>query len=102
MTVRTQIYLPEALHHRLKNRARILRRSMAEQVREALERYLDTEEAPRPIPNDPIWDLPSHAIEGSSGSRTDIAARHDDYLYGWNKRKRAPTSTKGAKRGRRR
>ena len=102
MPVRTQIYLPETLHKRLKTRGRILNRSMAEQVREALERYLATEEAPTPIPDDPIWDLPRHAIDGPPGSPTDVAVRHDDYLYGWQKTGKTRTSMKGPKRGRRR
>lgn len=82
MAIRTQIYLPEALHRRLKSRARILNKPMAEQIREALERYLATEEAPEPIPDDPIWSIPDHAVGGAAGSPRDIAARHDKYLYG--------------------
>ena len=82
MSIRTQIYLPEALHRRLKGRARILNKPMAEQIREALERYLVTEEAPEPIPDDPIWSIPEHAVGGDPGSPRDIAVRHDEYLYG--------------------
>ncbi len=102
MAVRTQIYLPEALHHRLKSRGRILNKSMADQVREAVKRYLDLEEAPRPIPDDPVWDLPDHAIEGPPGWPTDMAARHDFYLYGWSKQKATRTRRKVAGRSRRR
>jgi hypothetical protein len=81
VAVRTQIYLPEALHRRLKSRARILNKPMAVQIREALERYLATEEAPEPIPDDPIWSIPDYAVGGAAGSPRDIAARHDEYLY---------------------
>ncbi len=85
MAVRTQIYLPEDLHHKLKSRARLLNRPMAEQIREAIERYLETDDAPRPMPDDPLWSLPEHAIAGPPDN---IAVRHDEILYGWKKPRR--------------
>ncbi|MGQ0568142.1 MAG: FitA-like ribbon-helix-helix domain-containing protein [Armatimonadota bacterium] len=100
MAVRTQIYLPDALHSRLKRRAAILNRSMADQVREAVERYLETEEAPPAIPDDPIWRLPDHAIEGPGGSPTDVATRHDAHLYAWTRQKKSSRSAKPGRRGR--
>lgn len=101
MTVRTQIYLPEVVHQRLKSRGRILRKSMATQVREAVERYLEVAEATESIPDDPIWDLPDHAISTASGTPTDIASRHDMYLYGWNKAPRSRSKTRSRRRKRR-
>ncbi len=102
MVVRTQIYLPEDLHNRLRSRGRILKQSMAEQVREAVERYLEAADAPRSVPNDPIWDLPDHAFKAPPGSPTDVAARHDAYLYGWRSKKPLRTRKAGSKRSSRR
>jgi len=102
MAVRTQIYLPEDLHNHLKSRGRILKRSMAEQVREAVERYLADDDAPEAAPNDPIWSLPAHAIAGPPGSPTDIAARHDAYLYRWDKKKASRSQKIGTRRSTRR
>ncbi len=100
MAVRTQIYLPETVHHRLKIRGRLLGKSMADQVREAVERYLDVADAAESAPDDPIWDLPEHAVATPPGLPTDTASRHDRYLYGWNKpsRARAKTRTRPRKR----
>ncbi|MGQ0548906.1 MAG: hypothetical protein ACT4PY_04465 [Armatimonadota bacterium] len=100
MAVRTQIYLPEAMHQRLKSRGRILRKSMATQVREAVERYLEAAEV-ESIPDDPIWNLPSHAIATPPGAPTDIASRHDVYLYGWSTTPRSRSKTPSRKRKRR-
>ncbi len=97
MFVRTQLYLPEDLHNRLRSRGRILKQSMAEQVREAVERYLEAEDAPRSVPNDPIWNLHDHAFEGSPGSPTSVAARHDAYLYGWRDKKATRTRKAGSR-----
>jgi len=91
MVVRTQIYLPEDLHQRLKSRARLLNRPMADQIREAVTRYLEACDGPRPAPDDPIWSLPDHAI---SGPPDNVAVRHDEILYGWKKEQR----TRGPRR----
>ena len=85
MSVRTQIYLPEDLHHRLKSRARLLNQPMANQIREAVIRYLESHDGPRPVPDDPIWSLPEHAIAGPPDN---VAVRHDEILYGWKKQRR--------------
>ncbi len=98
MAVRTQLYLPEDLHNRLRSRGRILNQSMAEQVREAVERYLEAADAPRSVPNDPIWALPDHAFKAPPGSPSDVAARHDAYLYGWRNKKPTRTRKAGSKR----
>ncbi len=102
MVVRTQLYLPEDLHNRLRSRGRILKQSMAEQVREAVERYLAAEDAPQSLPDDPIWTLPDQAFEGPSGSPTNVAARHDAYLYGWRSKKPARARKAGSRRSSRR
>ncbi len=101
MTVRTQIYLPEVVHQRLKSRGRILRKSMATQVREAVERYLELAEATESLPDDPIWDLPTHAVATAPGAPTNIASRHDAYLYGWSKTPRTRSKTRSRRRKRR-
>ncbi len=98
MVVRTQIYLPEDLHNRLRSRGRILKQSMAEQVREAVERYLAAEDAPQSLPDDPIWTLPDHGFQGPPGSPTNVAAMHDAYLYGWRSKKPTRTGKAGSKR----
>lgn len=74
---------------------------MATQVREAVERYLEVAEATESIPDDPIWDLPAHAISTASGTPTDTASRHDVYLYGWSKSPRSRTTARGRNRKRR-
>lgn len=79
MSVRTQVYLPESLYNKLRLRARTTGKSMAEQIRESVERYLIEEEAGMgPLPDDPIWKL-AGGID--SGAR-DLSTRHDAYLYG--------------------
>jgi plasmid stability protein len=91
VAVRTQIYLPEDLHHRLKSRARLLNRPMADQIREAVTRYLETHEGARAEADDPIWSLPDHAVAGPPDN---VAVRHDEILYGWKKDRR----TRGRRR----
>jgi plasmid stability protein len=94
MNIRTQLYLPEVLHQRLKARARLLSRSMADQVREAVERYLAAEEVARP--DDPVWRLPQHAVDIKDGPHN-LAVRHDGYLYGASTRKK-PAGQLGRKK----
>ncbi|MDH7578579.1 MAG: CopG family transcriptional regulator [Bacillota bacterium] len=78
MNIRTQIYLPEELHRRLRDRAVESGKSMAEQIREALQRYLDETEAVIPKPDDPVWGLAGR-VEGRD---RDLSTGHDSYLYG--------------------
>ncbi|MBC7341277.1 MAG: CopG family transcriptional regulator [Clostridia bacterium] len=78
MAVRTQIYLSEKLYKRVKARAAKTGKSMAEQIRESLERYLDEKEAAEAKPDDPIWKLAGQ-IQSTEG---DLSSKHDTYLYG--------------------
>ena len=55
--VRAQIYLPRDVHRRLKARARRDRKSMAEEVREALSRYLTEAPEVADPAEDPILKL---------------------------------------------
>ena len=98
MAVRTQIYLPEDLHHRLKSRARLLNRPMADQIREAVTRYLETHEGSRPMADDPIWSLPDHAVAGPPDN---VAVRHDEILYGWKRDRRTPALRRSGRKKRR-
>lgn len=77
MAVRTQIYLPEELYRRLRAKAAETGKSMAEQIRESLERYFDETEASIPKPDDPVWALAGRV----EGKNRDLASAHDAYLY---------------------
>ncbi|MEW8958781.1 MAG: CopG family transcriptional regulator [Moorella sp. (in: firmicutes)] len=77
MAVRTQIYLPEELYERLRRRAVITGKSMAEQIRESLERYFTEIEANTPKLEDPIWQLGGRI----QSEDHDLSTRHDAYLY---------------------
>lgn len=74
---RTQVYFPKELFRRLEKKAKKESKSSAAVIREAVERYLEQE---REIDwdNDPIFKL---AGLGDSGLG-DLAAKHDEYLYG--------------------
>ncbi|MBE3574461.1 MAG: CopG family transcriptional regulator [Firmicutes bacterium] len=72
------IYLPEDLYRRLKERASATGKSMAEQIRESLDRYFTESEAASPKPEDPIWRIAGNA----AGAESDLSTRHDQYLYG--------------------
>lgn len=77
MAVRTQIYLPEELYHRLQDQGKATGKSMAKQIRESLVLYFTEIEVNTPKPEDPIW-----RMAGSIESKDhDLSARHDDYLY---------------------
>jgi len=79
MAVRTQIYLPEQIYERLRRRAVNTGKSMAEQVRESLERYFAEIEAGTPKPEDPVWQLGGRI---QSQDRY-LSVRHDAYLTGF-------------------
>lgn len=79
--VRTQIYLPQELHQRLKKRGKKLNKSLAQQIREALNSYLFPEETKQQL-DDSIWQIVGKASSGIG----DLARNHDKYLYGWNKK----------------
>lgn len=77
--VRTQIYLPGEIHRALKERARRDRKSMAEEVREAVTQYLTEPAAPADLKNDPILKLIGFARDKEG--KTDVAENHDQYIY---------------------
>ncbi len=93
MSIRTQIYLPEDLYRKLKLRTRATGQSMAEQIRESLERYLDQQEASHGDPCDPIWE-----VAGKARSKAgNLAEQHDLYLYGPIKERKENRKRKGKK-----
>jgi hypothetical protein len=67
--VKTTLYLPEPLKDRISRIARAQRRSEAAVIREALEKYTDGQERPRPT-------LPLFESVG----RPDLAERVDEIL----------------------
>lgn len=71
----------EDLYLRLRLRAETTGKSMAEQIKESVERYLAEEELPRPAPDDSVWNL----VGAIDSGRGDLAERHDHYLYDWDK-----------------
>ncbi len=80
--VRTQVYLPQAVHSQLQKRAKKHGLTLAVQIRTALDDYLLGAEADKkPSPFDPgelfaIID----SLEG--GGPGDLAENHDKYIYG--------------------
>lgn len=80
MPERTTVVLPGPLKQRAVNRAREQGISFGEFVRRAVENMLT---APprgrsRKKTGDPFWDN----LKVYDGGPSDLAARHDDYLYG--------------------
>jgi len=80
MSQRTTIVLPDPLKQRAVARAREQGISFGEFVRRSVEKMLT---APprgtgREKAADPFWDN----LKAYEGGPTDLAARHDDYLYG--------------------
>ena len=73
---RTTVILPVRLKELATERARSEGISFGEFVRRSIERQLA---APAKKTGDPFWD--NLAVYEAAGP-TDIAARHDDYLYG--------------------
>ena len=66
--------LPAALAEKLERSARRLRRKRSEVVRQALEQFLDTQPAVRPIER--VRDL----LGSIESGRPDLGQRHRDYL----------------------
>ncbi|MGE5482398.1 MAG: ribbon-helix-helix domain-containing protein [Bacteroidota bacterium] len=95
MSVRTQIYLSDDLYERLKKRAAATGKSMGEQIRESLERYLTEGEAVTPKPDDPIWQIPGLG----AGTEVDLSAKHDEYLYGTTRAGQSPSPRSMSRRG---
>jgi hypothetical protein len=80
--VRTQVYLPQATHKALIERAEKQGLTMATQIRAALDEYLERtqteEDGPILQPDDPLFSMIGIADSGLS----DVAVNHDHYLYG--------------------
>lgn len=76
---RTQVYMPNSLNRALNQAARQEGVSVAQVIRQAVERYLGIGRSPRFPQHDPIDDiigsLPPDGIR-------DAARRHDDYIWG--------------------
>lgn len=81
MSKRTQIYLPEELYYRLKEKSRSTGKPMAEFIRDSLEKYLEEGEKTGLYPDDPIWQITG---KGQSDDG-DLSVNHDRYLYGQRK-----------------
>jgi len=84
--VRTQVYLPRGIYDDLQARAKKQGITMAVQIREALEDYLDRAEIEGDDgilrADDPIFKMSGMYSSGVS----DTAINHDHYLYGSPKR----------------
>jgi predicted transcriptional regulator len=74
---RKQIYLDEASDRSLKRLAARTGRSEASHIRDALARYLDTQEASDADPLERMIGL----VDTAAGP-DDVAENHDRYLYG--------------------
>ncbi|MCP4680980.1 MAG: ribbon-helix-helix protein, CopG family [Desulfobacterales bacterium] len=74
---KTQMYFPEELFKRIQRKARAESKSTATLVREAVEKYLGTEEG-IDWGNDPIFGLEGIMDSGIG----DLSENHDEYLYG--------------------
>ncbi len=78
---KTQVYFPKELHRQLKDYARQQGVSMAEVIRQAVLRYLES--APPPAQaweNDPILKIVGMAKEVNV---SDASENHDYYIYGF-------------------
>ena len=83
--VRTQVYLPRNIYERLQKRAKENDLTLAVQIREALEGYLEQMVAAEGSilrADDPIFQM----IGAASSKEGDLSVNHDHYLYGWPKR----------------
>jgi len=77
--VRTQIYLSEEQYRLLKQRARLLGRSVAELIRTAVAQYLERSASQDVLsPDDPIFDI----VGRGESDTSDLSVGHDRYLYG--------------------
>ncbi len=83
---RTSIMLPEDVKRRAMAEARKLKISFADFVRQAVTEKLPREgkgvDRLKQRRQDPLFRLLDHRTLVRSDAATDIAARHDDYLYG--------------------
>lgn len=84
--VRTQVYLPKDIYDKLKQRAAEGDTTMANQIREALAKYVTKpvqQEGAIFPKDDPIWDMIGMAESGVE----DGSVNHDKYIYArdWNR-----------------
>lgn len=80
--VRLQIYLEKEQKRALERRAKLLDKSVAQLIREAIDKSLQNE-GYGPIPEkDTFWNI----IGLGQSQRGDLSTEHDKYLYGWKKR----------------
>ena len=97
--VRTQVYLPQEIYRRLKQRADGEGITMAIQIREALVQYVvEIEEKTKDqilTEDDPIWELIGIGKEGPQEG----SVNHDSYIYAhdWNFDVEAAESTPSGK-----
>jgi hypothetical protein len=77
--IRKQLYLDEDLNEGLRRLAQRTGRSEADHVRAAVRAYLEPE-AETAAADDPLLGLVGLVADADGPS--DVAARHDDYLYG--------------------
>ena len=79
--VRTQVYLPEKMYENLKQAAKEQGITMAIQIREALDLYIQQKRQPSQetilSETDPIWNLIGIGESGLS----DGSVHHDQYIY---------------------
>ncbi len=84
--VRTQVYLPRHIYQKLQARAERQGLTLAVQIREALENYIERVETEVDDgilhADDPIFKL----IGAAASEEGDLSVNHDHYLYGWPKR----------------
>lgn len=84
--VRTQVYLPREMYDRLQKRAGKYDLTLAVQIRQALEDYLERMEAQADDgilhADDPIFQMIGMFDSGLG----DLSVNHDHYLYGFPKR----------------
>ncbi|HZY44103.1 MAG TPA: CopG family transcriptional regulator [Anaerolineae bacterium] len=84
--IRMQVYLPRGTYERLQKRAKEHDLTLALQIREALESYLEQIEAKQDDgvlrADDPIFKMIGMFDSGLG----DLSVNHDHYLYGWPKR----------------
>jgi hypothetical protein len=75
---RTTIMLPPELKTRAANQAKKMRISLGQYIREALQKSLEMEN--RSEPNDDSFFLDDAVFDSTAPE--DLAAHHDEYLYG--------------------
>lgn len=78
--IRKQLYIDEELNDGLRVIAGQSGRSEAEHVRTALREYLDRHRHGDAAEDDPLLGL--IGLVGDPDGPTDVAANHDEYLYG--------------------